>query len=243
MTKTTLLSFFLITLALNAQCKNKAEVVLNDTLTVKSTLIFSDNFDSGMDNWNPEQMPGGKVSIKNEKLEIEDAKGCSVWLKHKQNGPIMIEYDAFVIKADGPHDRVSDLNCFWMANDPENPDDFFKNAARRGGKFSNYDYLALYYVGTGGHYNSKTRFRRYAGTSDRPLLPEFDYSDKKYLITPNVVTKIKIVAYNGIIQYYRDGELYYDYFDENPYTSGYFGFRTVDNHMTIDNFRIYSLTK
>ena len=31
--------------------------------------------------------------------------------------------------------------------------------------------------------------------------------------------------------------------DKNPYTSGYFGFRTVNNHLTIDNFRVYQLEK
>ncbi|GAF01994.1 DUF6250 domain-containing protein [Saccharicrinis fermentans] len=212
-----------------------------NTLTVKTKLIVSDDFEAGIDHWSVEQMPGGKVFHNNGKLEIEDAKGCTVWYKYKQKGPIMIEYDTYVIKEDGPLDRASDLNCFWMANDPEYPSDFFKNGERRGGKFSNYDYLSLYYVGLGGHYNTKTRFRRYTGTGEKPLLPAHDLTDPKYLIKPNEVAKIRIIACDGIIQYYRNNELIFDYFDSDPYTSGYFGIRTVHNHMTVDNFKIYRL--
>lgn len=243
MIKTNIILILVFLLAINAQAKKSQKITLNDTLSVKATLIASDNFDKGLDNWKVEQMPGGKVFQNNDKLEIEDAKGCTVWYKHKQEGPIMIEYDAFVIKQDGPYDRVSDLNCFWMARDNDRPGDFFKNAAKRGGKFPNYDNLRLYYVGVGGHHNTKTRFRRYTGNGERPLLPEHDLTEEKFLITPNKVTKIRIIAYDGVVQYYRDGNLIFDYFDAEPYTSGYFGFRTVHNHMTVDNFKIYKLNK
>ena len=64
---------------------------------------------------------------------------------------------------------------------------------------------------------------------------------KGRLISANKVIKIKIIAYNGIIQYFRDGECFIDFYDSNPYTSGYFGFRTVNNHMTIDNFQVFKL--
>lgn len=188
-----------------------------------------------------EQMPGGIVSNKDEKLEITDVAGCTIWFKKQLEGPIMIQYNAYVIDQGGPQDRVSNLNCFWMAKDPENPDNLFGNSENRGGKFSNYDSLRLYYMGFGGHDNTKTRFRRYLGNGDRPLLPEHDLTEPKYLITPNKVTKIKIIAYNGIIQYPRDGEGIIDFYDLEPYTCGSFGFRTVNNHMTIDNFQVFKL--
>lgn len=155
----------------------------------------------------------------------------------------MIEYDTYIIDQDGPNDRVSDMNCFWMAKDPENPDNLFANSEKRHGKFSNYDSLRLYYMGVGGHDNSKTRFRRYTGNGERPLLPEHDLSDPKYLIKPNTVNHIRIIAFNDIIQYYRNGEKMINFKDDNPYTSGYFGFRTVNNHMTVDNFKVYQLKK
>lgn len=235
--KQSILSFLLIMLISLAYSQKEKKVIINDTLLAKASLIFEENFDNDLDNWKVEQMPGGIVSNTDEKLEITDVAGCTIWFKKQLEGPIMIQYDAYVIDQGETQDRVSDLNCFWMAKDPENPDNLFGNSENRGGKFSNYDSLRLYYMGFGGHDNTKTRFRRYLGNGVRPLLPEHDLT----LITPNKVTKIKIIAYNGIIQYHRDGEGIIDFYDPEPYTCGYFGFRTVNNHMTIDNFQVFKL--
>lgn len=238
--------FVLTTLLLMASVmigcvKNGKEVQIADHLSAQGKLIFSEDFEEGLENWKAEQMPGGIVENKDGKLEIVDAAGCTIWFTKKLEGPIMIEYDAVVLKNGGPHDRVSDLNCFWMAVDPENPTNLFENSEKRGGKFSNYDSLQLYYVGLGGHFNTKTRFRRYVGDGQKPLLPEHDLTNEESLIQANQLNKIRIIAFNGIIQYYRNGKLLFSINDENPYTSGYFGLRTVDNHMTVDNFQVYQL--
>lgn len=231
--------FGIMTIVSCAQQKNI--VHLNDTLKVTKKLIHAEDFESNMDSWVVEQREGGKAEIKNEKLEINDASGCTIWFNKKLKGPIMIEYDTYIIKNGGPNDRVSDMNCFWMAKDMEYPENLFQNSKERGGKFSNYDSLRLYYMGVGGHHNTKTRFRRYVGNGERPLLPEHDFTNPDFLLIPNQVYHIKIIAFNNTIQYYRDDILMVDYFDENPYTSGYFGFRTVNNHMTIDNFKVSKL--
>ena len=52
----------------------------------------------------------------------------------------MIQYEATVIAASGPNDRVSDLNSFWMATDPQSPTDLF--AHPRSGAFADYNTLA-----------------------------------------------------------------------------------------------------
>jgi hypothetical protein len=191
-------------------------------------------------NWVIEQQPGGKVAFENNQLEITDAKGCTVWLKHKLKAPITIQYDATVISNGGPFDRVSDLNCFWMAKDPKSPTDFFKNSKKRAGKFSNYNSLTQYYVGYGGHNNTKTRFRRYNGDENRPLLAEHDLSEKKFMIVPNKKTRIVLKVRNNIVSYSRDGEIIFTLTDTEPYASGYFGIRTVNNHMKIENLKIYN---
>lgn len=209
--------------------------------TFNSKLIFEDNFDNGLINWKAEQMPQGTVAVVDNKLEIDDVSGCTVWLDKKFSGSIVIEYDVFIIQNGGANDRVSDLNCFWMATDPKNPINLFADSKKRGGKFSNYDSLQLYYMGVGGNDNGTTRFRRYVGNGERPLLDENDLTDAKYMLEPNKTYQIKLVAHNGIIQYYRDNELFADFVDAEPYTSGYFGFRTVKNHMTADNFKVYQL--
>ena len=204
-------------------------------------LIYQNDFEGDISDWLVEQMPGGSVRLSDGKLEIDDAKGCTVWLREKLEGPIMIEYEALIIKKDGPHDRGSDLNCFWMARDPESYDDLFANSQKRGGRFSNYDSLRLYYVGYGAHYNTTTRFRRYTGTGGRPLLPEHDLSDEKVMLKYNVPIKIQLIADGERVAYIRDGEVIYDVHDPEPYTDGWFGFRTVNNHMTVDNFKVYRL--
>lgn len=207
--------------------------VVDKTIYDKSCLALND--------WVIEQQPGGKVEFNNNVMEITDAKGCTVWFKHKLNAPVKIEYDATVIDEKGTFDRVSDLNCFWMANDPKNSDDFFKESKNRQGLFPNYNTLTLYYVGYGGHNNSKTRFRRYDGNVDRPLLPEHDLSDKKFMITANKKMHIEILVKDNYTSYTRDGAIIFDINDPEPYTTGYFGFRTVENHMEIENFKVVKL--
>ena len=213
-------------------------VVLSICYGCRSTSIIYDDTIMNRDNWVVEQQPGGSIVFENKQIEIVDAQGCTVWLKHKLKGAIKIEYDVVVIDEGAEHDRVSDLNCFWMATDPKNEDDFFKNSKQRAGKFPNYHGLTLYYVGYGGHNNTKTRFRRYDGSGERPLLPEHDLSDPKYLITANKQMHITLIANRHVIKYLRDQEVIFELHDANPYTSGYFGFRTVNNHMRIKNIQI-----
>lgn len=232
----------LLTLLFNYGCAQTSKVIsLNDSLKVQSEILHEEDFNDDLSSWKIEQMDGGSSVINNGKLEIDDAAGCTIWYKKELSGPIMIEYDTYIISDGGENDRVSDMNCFWMATDMDHPDDIFENSTKRQGKFPNYDSLRLYYMGVGGHDNSKTRFRRYVGNGDRPLLEEHDFTKSDYLLEANKTYHIKIIAYNNVIQYYRDGEKMIDLYDENPYTKGYFGFRTVKNHMTIDNFKVYRL--
>ena len=206
-------------------------------------VLYQDDFEGDRSNWVVEQMPSGSVSVTDGKLEINDAKGCTVWFREKLEGPIMIEYEVEIIKKDGPHDRGSDLNCFWMAQDLKAYDNLFAGSRARGGRFTNYDSLRLYYVGYGANHNSTTRFRRYIGTGERPVLPEHDLSDEKYMLKYNVPIKIQLIADGERIAYVRNGEVIYDVHDPDPYTDGWFGFRTVHNHMTINNFKIIRLKK
>jgi len=185
--------------------------------------------------WSVEQMPGGRVTTRDGALVIEDAAGSTVWLREKLTAPVEITYEATVVSAGGPFDRVSDLNCFWMAGDPRSPQTL---PAGRTGKFSDYDSLLTYYVGSGGNNNSTTRFRRYDGTPARPLLAEHDLSAKKFLLEPNRPYRIRLVARDGVAEYWRDGEKIFTFRDPAPLTSGWFALRTVKSHLVIRNLRI-----
>ena len=229
--------FFLV---FTASCKQQKSILVKGE-SVLCELITEDAFESGLDNWIIEQVPGGKVTCKHGKMDIDDASGCTVWFREKFQGNILIEYEAVVVDSGGVNDRVSDLNCFWMAMDLDHPGDFFASSEKRKGIFQNYHELKLYYVGLGGHDNSKTRFRRYAGGGERPVLPEHDLSNEAYLIQANKVNRIQLLVYKQHIQYYYNGVLVFDIEDPEPYHEGYFGIRTYKNHMRVDNLKVYRL--
>lgn len=241
-THSTLILLLFTTYLLNAQ-KTKT-VKINDTLVVKATLQYRDDFSNNLSNWQAQhEIAGGVVEINNGKMEITANRGCTVWFTNYLQAPVLIEYDAVMINEGGPLDRVSDLNCFFMATDPNDVQSKFINTGALNGSLGAYNKLKLYYVGQGGRKNTTTRFRRYPGTGERPMLPQHDLKDKKYLLTGNTVNHVKIIVYKNHIQYYRNNQLIFNFFDPEPLTSGYFGFRTTINHMTTDNFKVYKLSK
>jgi hypothetical protein len=182
-------------------------------------------------------MPGGTVTTVGDALVIEDAAGCTVWFREKLTAPVEITYEITAVAAGGPHDRVSDVNCFWMAREPADPAAAAMPTARSG-KFSDYDSLLTYYVGLGGNNNTTTRFRRYDGTAARPLLPEHDLAGRKFLLAPNRPYRLRLVARDGGAEFWRDGEKIFSFRDPAPLASGWFAFRTVNAHLVIKNFRV-----
>lgn len=203
----------------------------------KTTLLYEDDFESkSIDNWICELQNPEISSVESQagKLNIDVGGGATIWFKHKLEGDIQIEYDVTIINKGGDNDRVSDLNQFWMASDPANADLF-----TRGGKFTEYDSLRLYYVGMGGNHNSTTRFRRYPGGGERSLLAE--YTADEYLLKPHTNYHIEIICFKGRTQYRVNDKVFFDFKDAEPLTSGHFGFRTVKNHETVDNFKVYRL--
>jgi hypothetical protein len=191
--------------------------------------------------WKIEQMTGGTSTVHDGTLEILDAAGCTAWWSERLIAPIEITYEVTVVDQGGPQDRLSDLNCFWMAQDPRSSSAPFASGQARSGKFSDYDSLLTYYVGYGGNNNKTTRFRRYDGTAARPLLPEHDLSDKKFLLVPNHTYKIRLVASNGQADFYRDGEKVFSFRDPAPLQSGWFAIRTVRSHLLVNKLKIQHL--
>jgi hypothetical protein len=191
-------------------------------------LLFSEDFAHGLARWTVELEKGGVVEAKGGILSLDVPAGCTVWFRSEMRGPVVIEYEAAMIRRGGPNDRVSDLNCFWMARDAR---------VKRSGKFADYNTLRGYYVGQGGNTNTTTRFRRYIGDPVlRPLLPEHDL--KAPLLEPNTPMKIRLLADGDRIQYSCDGRVIFDFRDPEPYTRGWFGFRTTFSHIEIRNFRV-----
>lgn len=186
--------------------------------------------------WVVEQQPGGTVTIaEGGAIVVDDAHGCTLWWRAKLTAPMEISYEVTVVARGGPNDRVSDVNCFWMASDPAARDG---RPQARSGKFEEYDTLRTYYVGMGGNNNTTTRFRRYAGDGTKPLLPEHDLKDRKFLLEANRTYHLRLVARDGVAEFWRDGEKIFSYRDPEPLTGGWFGFRTVKSHLVLRNFLV-----
>lgn len=205
-------------------------------------LIFQDDFRHGLDHWFLEAAAPGRVEARDGVLTIDVPAGCTLWLRQPLESPILIEYQARAVQAGGPNDRVSDLNCFWMAFDPEHPEDLF--ARPRTGRFEEYHRLRCYYASIGGNNNTTTRFRRYIGDPEhRPLLPQHDLRDPEFLLVPNRWYTLQLVAAGSRIEFWCDGRRLFDLDDPEPYTRGWFAFRTVASHLEIRHFRIFRLPR
>lgn len=212
-------------------------------LALLPTLIFALSHAHATDPaaWVVEQAAGGTVEFRDGKIVVRDTSGCTVWLKEKLTAPVAISYTATMIGGDRTTDRVSDLNCFWMANDSRSPAPPFAGPNARSGKFADYHSLLTYYIGYGANNNTTTRFRRYDGTGARPLRPEHDLGSKRFMLTRDRPLKIRLVAREGTVEFWRDGERIFTFDDPSPLTSGWFAFRTVRSHVVIEDFKVERL--
>ncbi|MGF1777332.1 DUF6250 domain-containing protein [Vibrio nomapromontoriensis] len=205
-----------------------------------TTLIHQDNFQQGLDKWVIEKTAASHVSIIDNKLDIDDGAGVTVWFKNEISAPSVIEFDGAVVVQGGPNDRGTDLNFFWMANAPEG-EGFFERSQWREGDMRKYDPFKLYYIGYGANDNSTTRFRHYPGDGTRPLLPEYDVSEKAFMNTPNVMTNIKIISLEDKTIVFANDKKLYEISDVERIPSGMFGFRTWKSHLEIEQFKVYQI--
>jgi hypothetical protein len=194
--------------------------------------LYSDTFSDDLSNWLAEGTP---PQLTGREMELDAPVGSVVWFKPELSGDVLIEYDVTVLRMGGMNDRVSDLNCFWMATDPVDPNDLFAVGTHREGVSARYDNLNLYSVSYGAEANSTTRFQRHEGGQHEVL---GEYTDPAHLIIPNHTYHIQLVACDGVVEFYRDGERLFHYVDPEPYRRGRFGLQTVENHLSMDNFRV-----
>lgn len=213
-------------------------------MTLMLTTVFCHDIQA--QEWRIEtESPETAVTWKNGTCDIFAPKGLTLWFNHRMEGNTVIEYEAMIVadkrlravipSSDNPkpQPRISDLNCFWMAD----------KCGGCGGRFLDNYALSLYYMGYGGNYNTTTRFRRYngdaRGVTDAEYRPRIlkEYTDEAHLLKANHWYKIRLEQIDGRVRYYSDGELLVDYVDPQPLTSGYFGFRTTFAHARLRNFR------
>ena len=186
------------------------------------------------------ESPDTRILLKKDTLDITSPKGLSLWWDECVEAPCTITYRACVIMEGGSCDRLSDLNCFWMAT----PSPLY-GLSQRGGRFVESYRLQCYYLGYGGNYNTTTRFRRYDGDTLAIANPERrppilkEYTDSAHLLRPNHWYAIRIEVHADVrTRYFLDDKLLVDYLDPNPLRQGWFAFRTTWSHTRLTAFHI-----
>ena len=241
-------------------------------------LLAEDSFEN-LENWvvqldQGKNYPKSQIVARGGKLDcLVPGSGCTIWFKEKLQTRITISYEVLcpttepAVKGVG----VSDVNNFWMARDPSEGALGLFDSARYTGDFRSYNQMEAYYASTGGGRNTTTRMRRYPRQVDSEPVVHLALKDKDkkpdYLITPNEVMKVQLVAYDDVVQYIVDGQLVYEIssgdqvelegVDEQGktislkgeydlarfpfYEEGYFGFRMVRTHHLYSNYRVHTL--
>jgi hypothetical protein len=143
-----------------------------------------------------------QIVVDADTLVMDSAAGLTLWLDKPLSGAYRISFTREVMMQNRPHDRLSDVNLFWAASDPANPELF-----TRSGKLNEYDRLELYYAGIGGNWNTTTRFRHYDGHGERRLLAEF--TEPERLLRPHHAYHIVIEVTHGATRVLVDGEQWF----------------------------------
>lgn len=220
---------------------------LNLLLLCLLAVCFPNNLFAGADDlskWIPEDSSGKlKMTSKDGVMDIVSPDGLTLWYDEKLTGDYEISYSIQVVMENGKYDRLSDMNCFWGAKDPQNLDDIHARAKWRHGVFKNYNTMNLFYVGQGGNENGTTRFRQYHGeyygvdaAKIKPVLGE--YKDAAHLLKPNHWFNITIRASKGTTSYSCDGVEYFKKEVKEGETDGYFAIRLWINHVRVTDFKI-----
>ncbi|MGJ8641665.1 MAG: DUF6250 domain-containing protein [Opitutaceae bacterium] len=275
------LTILLLASAVTAQADVKPLVIGygQDTFTIGKELYSTDFSDQ--ENW-VIQVDQNTDSPLKERIKVRDgildlympARGCTAWLNQKFSGPITIIYEVRCPTSTEDDDgiRATDINNFWHCSDPRNFAAILETTdTHYHGGFLGYHEMHGYYACTGGGRNRTTRLRRYPRWEDGKDIPHMaiNWNDRKpeFLIKPGKWHTIQIVAYNGMLQYIKDGQVVYEFKegdtitvetrdaqnnrqkheetytqDKYPaYTEGYFGFRMVGSHHQHRNLKVFQL--
>lgn len=240
-------------------------------------LLHQDDF-KNLDHWvvqvqKNDQFPQARIETRDNSLDCHlPARGCTIWFKEKLKTRLAISYEVISPSpAEGVKGiEVKDVNNFWLANDPRDPNKGLFDPTRYDGGFTSYNKMTGYYASTGGGRNTTTRMRRYPRERDGRLRTHIALKDrdrkKEFLITPDQVMKVQLVAFDDLVQYIVDGKLVYemayndrvnteryrrgerseriDEYEKRDYPihrEGFFGFRMVGTHHIYSKFRVHEL--
>jgi hypothetical protein len=139
--------------------------------------------------------------------------------------------------------RVSDLNLFWHATEPDG-----REPAPRSGAFASYDSLRLDYLGYGANSNRSTRLRHYPGDGRRVIVDGFadpaeaEPADTRGPMTPATrlvegeAITVELQSRAGRTQVRVRGQLIFD--APTPLTQGWFALRSTASGFEIRDFHL-----
>lgn len=132
--------------------------------------VDGDPFTQGLARWRLEaQDPRAQVQVQAGVLDVQTPAGLSLWWRQELQGDFELRFTATAlpapVTAGALAGRISDLNLFWHATEPDG-----REPAPRSGAFASYDGLRLYYAGIGANGNTTTRLRHYDSRGARTLL-------------------------------------------------------------------------
>ena len=184
------------------------------------------------------ESPQTRILLRADTLDITSPQGLSLWWDQPVAAPCTITYRACVVMEGGPYDRLSDLNCFWMASEPaEHALSPLRGIDQRRGRFPESYRLQCYYLGYGGNHNTTTRFRRYNAVMLAVAYPSHrppNLQEYRIEVTPE--------GSAARVRYSIDSTLLVDYLDPHPLLRGWFAFRTTWSHTRLTAFRITPAT-
>jgi rhamnogalacturonan endolyase len=227
---------YCLVLTLSGSSQPVQKKVSNDSLFRIEKLLFQDDFASlDTNKWRIEKTASDSeiVTTKNNRLLIDTYGGATIFYTRELSGNVYISYKRTVLINKGKNDRLSDLNQFFMVREVKTD-----RLSKRNGGFAEYDSLNMYYVGMGGNYNTTTRFRKYENGNKKIIA---EYTDAAHLLQANHEYLIEIIFLNGTIIYKVDGNIFFEWKDNNPYTKGYFAIRSTRSRQEINDLKIYSI--
>jgi Domain of unknown function (DUF6250) len=223
--------------------------------------VGRDDFQDGLAQWRLEAQDARaevrvEVSTTGGVLDIQTPAGLSLWWRQPIAGDYAVRFTAEALPAPataGPQlaGRLSDLNMFWNATEPDGA-----APRHRSGAFASYDSLRAYYVGFGANGNRSTRLRWYDGSGARHLLngwadaAEATPQDRQGPMTDAVrlrpgqprviqlVSRAPTAADPVHLRWWADGRLLFEQALPAPMLGGYFALRTTASRLQIRSFRV-----
>ena len=140
---------------------------------LNSVMLYAQHENTSVQQWKIEDESRALQMIERaDTVELIVPGGLTMWYQQRLTGDYEINYRICMVMKGGKYDRLSDLNCFWAANDPKNPDNLFARSEWRNGVFKNYNTLDLFY------YDDEFNIYRYASIP----YGDIDFKNKKLYV-------------------------------------------------------------